>query len=341
MVGWDGLGWGGIAAALSWWYVIRQCRALLPLPTLRILDTPLISHLSSHLVSPFLHTSFLHISLHSLGHQLHFDTEERTLSATGEVLHPAVTAVTYLSAGGRDRSESPSASPLPTTASSPTIIYDQQIADCTDGASGARIAHVAHPVEGTTLFYPGERLHCVCPAAPPQRPAWQRPKRARVMPSAPSESQMQAGETVAREREEPWIAPCSDVIREEAAAPRVTLMVSFWTRPLGPKDGPKRARHSASTGVCAAVPPATRSCSWPRTLDIPQLPSGVAYDRAEGKRQALSPQRLAVPEVSTPWERLPSSSSADAWRGLVVPEERDMHFFVRSMAELHGCYGNE
>lgn len=39
----------------------------------------------------------------SLGHQLHFDTEERTLSATGEVLHPAVTTVTYLSVGGLRR----------------------------------------------------------------------------------------------------------------------------------------------------------------------------------------------------------------------------------------------
>ena len=33
--------------------------------------------------------------------------------------------------------------------------------------------------------------------------------------------------------------------------------------------------------------------------------------------------------------------AAEAWSDLEIPEERDMHFFVRSMAELRGCYGNE
>ena len=59
-------------------------------------------------------------------------------------------------------------------------------------------------------------------------------------------------------------------------------------------------------------------------------------------------RRLAVPEVADPWQKLPDAAAergaggaADRWRGLTVPDDRDTHFFVRSMAELHGCYGNE
>ena len=127
-------------------------------------------------------------------------------------------------------------------------------------------------------------------------------------------------------------------------------MISFWTRPLGPNDISAAARRATTMGVFAAVPHPTRACTWPRTLDLPQP---VAADQV-----VIPPSRVEVPEVAGPWQQLGSpammrarhgdaegvaeaAGPGDAWHGLVVPEERDTHFFVRSMAELQGCYGNE
>ena len=95
------------------------------------------------------------------------------------------------------------------------------------------------------------------------------------------------------------------------------------------------------------MPPVTRACTWPRALELAQLPPAGAGQAAV--------RRLAVPEVANPWQRLARAAGGggsggggavplpDAWsgEGLEVPEERNMHFFVRSMAELHGCHGNE
>ncbi|KAL1496905.1 hypothetical protein AB1Y20_014484 [Prymnesium parvum] len=87
------------------------------------------------------------------GHQLHFDTEEGVLYAHGEVRHPAVSAVLYLSGSA---------------AAGPTVVLNQAYA----ATAPATHAYVSHPADGTLLLFPGHLLHGVCPAptaAPPPR----------------------------------------------------------------------------------------------------------------------------------------------------------------------------
>ena len=290
----------------------------------------------------------------SIGHQLHFDTEERTLAATGEVLHPAVTTVCYLQEGVAG-ADGPHAAGQ--AASSPTIVYDQRLPDCAVGAQGASVAHVAHPMVDTVLFYPGDRLHCVCPAAP-SRPPPPRPcrKRTRSTRGAGSPS---SGTAEDSDGEQPDGTEPRDngesLEAQVTAAARITLMISFWTRALGPKDMPASMRRAAPSGVCAAVPRATRACSWPRSLNIPDVLRAKGDSKstaAESPDHPRGPRRLAVTEVVNPWQRLAPLSPAcddaagrshehDPWHGLVVPAERDTHFFIRSMADLRGCFGNE
>ena len=79
----------------------------------------------------------------SVGHPLHFDTEEATL-ARGEVLHPLVSSVTYVRCGRG--------------ASDPTVILDQRV-----GEDDAGWAIASHPQEGALLLFPSNLLHGALP----------------------------------------------------------------------------------------------------------------------------------------------------------------------------------
>lgn len=117
----------------------------------------------------------------------------------------------------------------PTDVADPTVVLDQRYGD----AMPAPRAHVCHPLEGAVLLFPGDRLHCVCPAAPPA-PA--RPQRHGRRPSP---------------------------LKRSAALPRrVTLMIGFWTRDVASVI--KRAPYTA----CSAAPRPSRACTWPALLDL-------------------------------------------------------------------------
>ena len=79
----------------------------------------------------------------SVGHPMHFDTEEVTLMK-GELLHPLVSTVTYLACAA--------------TGGDPTVILDQRAHD-----ESASWAAVSHPKEGAVLLFPGDRLHVRTP----------------------------------------------------------------------------------------------------------------------------------------------------------------------------------
>ena len=240
----------------------------------------------------------------SMGHQMHFDTEEATL-AGGRLCHPAVSSVTYLSgAGGGD----------------PTVVFDQRPDD--DAAASAA---VSHPVAGSVLLFPGDRLHCVCPAAP------------------------------AGHRKRPRAAAGAGPLRTAAEQPqRLTLMIGFWV------DDVVHACRRQPLGACGPVPRASRACTWPRALVIPPdytvAPScsGPAAREASGQTggpaQGLVPTCRAVPSVPDPWERVappergprrdgpvgsargPGGGDGGGWVGrFKVPEDRNHLLFVAGL----------
>ena len=143
-------------------------------------------------------------------------------------------------------------------------------------------------------------------------------------------------------------------------------MIGFWTRDVV-SELPGRAPYTA----CAPLPRVTRACTWPALLssavEATEVHAAVTDDGAGSagarKRPRVSttaavpteapraPSWCAVPNVCPAWERLPEPRQApqaearagttptvaeDAWDGwgLVVPDERNNHYFVRSMDEF-------
>ena len=185
-------------------------------------------------------------SRRSIGHQMHFDTEEATLQLTGEVVHPTVSSVLYLSGAGGD----------------PTVVFDQRA----DDDAPAAHAHVSHPVEGAVLLFPGDRLHCVCPAAPRD----------------------------ARKRGRDDDAAAAAALRDARDAPqRVTLMVGLWTRDVA------SVCRRRPLDACGPLPRPTRSCTWPSLIALRADDDAAALGAA-----AAPPTRHAVPRVAAPWERI-------------------------------------
>ena len=258
----------------------------------------------------------------SIGHQMHWDTEECTL-ASGRLLHPLVSTVVYLSGapskGGGEKEEEAEeeggASAAGGLVGDPTVVFEMTVED--EAASSAAISH---PQQGSVLLFPGDRLHCVCPAgsaaaaSPPpshatQPPARKRPKKA-------------TGTTVE-----------SALIPSHEQPQRLTLMIGFW----GEDVAGEARRHPL--GACGPLPRTSRRCGWPSTLAIP-----------EGLAEATPPATSiavphAVPAVADPWEALLASEdededeaqegSDDAWHGrLEVPEPRNHRFFVSGLDEF-------
>ncbi len=216
------------------------------------------------------------------GHQLHFDTEEGVLYGMDEVVHPAVSSVLYLSSA---------------QTAGPTVVLDQRYG----AGTPAQRAFVSHPAEGNVLFFPGDRLHGVCPSAPPHSPSRpHRTKRSRATPP----------------------------LQRAAALPRrVTLMIGFWTKNVGALCAPRMPYEA-----CGPTPRASRACTWPSLLPL-----------ASDLPDAEQPTCHAVPEVRPAWQDLPPAAPDEleaacdaAWaaHGLVVPEARNNHFFVRGQEEF-------
>ena len=83
----------------------------------------------------------------SLGHQLHFDTEEASLNNDRQIHHPALSSVLYVSV-------------LPNA--DPTVILDQKV-----GGGPAKKGFIVPPAQGSFLLFPGDLLHGVLPSALP------------------------------------------------------------------------------------------------------------------------------------------------------------------------------
>lgn len=265
----------------------------------------------------------------SVGHPLHFDTEEVTLMR-GELLHPLVSSVTYVQGSE--------------VAGDPTVILQQTAAD--DHASWAA---VSHPKIGATLLFPGNLLHGVLPqpassSQPGSRPAPSSHAAAGILSGGASGGGSGGGGGGG----------------DGGHGERVTLMINFWHVPV------HLACVRAPLDACGPLPRASRSCTWPRALA--PLPAETDDRRASLVAAAAETPPppltiLAVPRLDAdPWERLPappaittssgkrgtahgkSSSSrkvvgkagagtcVDAWAGrLELPTARNGRFFVPSL----------
>ena len=263
----------------------------------------------------------------SIGHQMHFDTEEASLAA-GRLVHPLVSSVTYLSGGGR---------------SDPTVVFNQRVDDL-----GADHAHISFPKADCVLMFPGDRLHCVCPSAPLAEPlaATLAATLAAAPPAAPPAAQPPAAGR--NKRRKTGAAGGQDTVAQAAGSAgsgladpsrhpqRVTLMIGFWA-----EDVASIVRREP-LGACGPVPRPTRTCTWPRLLTAAAATPAAA---AQAAGAATSARRVAVPRIEAPWEEVPPTApdgsggtgpeeEADPWSCLEIPEARNHRFFLRDMAEF-------
>ena len=85
-----------------------------------------------------------------LGHQLHFDTEEKTLEAEGRIVHPLKSCVVYLTGG---------------ETGGLTLCIEQTIQAPTDAEVAAGVGgYAVQPATGATLYFDGSLLHGVLPS---------------------------------------------------------------------------------------------------------------------------------------------------------------------------------
>ena len=257
----------------------------------------------------------------SIGHQMHFDTEEFTLS-TGEVLHPLVSSVTYLNGS---------------ICADATVVLEQTVED----ENGCDAAYVSHPLIGSTLFFPGDRLHCVVPAAPvaaageeakaqPPKPSSSSSKRGQKRPHGGGSSAAASSSSSSSSSS----GPLSPLMPSSSQPQRVTLMIGFWGRPVN--TACRRQPYDA----CGPVPRPSKTCTWPTHLALPTGKKAGAVIKemedacAEARKTAVC---KAVPRLDgSPWQRIKGAGegSSDGWSGLAVPEARNHRFFVASLAEF-------
>ena len=266
----------------------------------------------------------------NLGHQLHYDTEERVLEDTGDVVHPLLSSVCYLSGGGG-------------AGGGPTVVFDQVV----DDEAGTARGWLATPLDRGFLTFPGNRLHGVLPG-PPQRQraeaAEPAVRRRRAGARAAASKQRRVGSTDCKACA--WgpdtagagagggagtgagtgACPphtCAHVPSSTSVTNRLTLMVGFWDTPVGLRG--RRPPYSA----CARLPPNTRRTHWIDTIPLQDV--SVCRDSAGG---GAAVAEVAVPELGPMWETIPAVVDAQTHAPLAVPTSVDQRFFVRSHADI-------
>ncbi len=155
----------------------------------------------------------------NVGHQLHYDLEEGILESRGDIVHPAVSSVIYLSGNGAEGvgdSED---------AAGPTLVLDQRV----DDTQLATRSWLSHPAQGAMLTFPGDRLHGVLPGRPNATARGQNPDT--------------------KKREDVGL-----VRRTETE--RLTLMIAWWsvpTRELLARSSPPSSLVSTVKSSAAAA----------------------------------------------------------------------------------------
>ena len=123
----------------------------------------------------------------------------------------------------------------------------------------------------------------------------------------------------------------------DAPPQRVTLMINFWHKPV------HLACRRSTLDACGPVPRATRACTWPRTLALPEG-MAAAVDAIDDAMSSWDEALQPVPRVdSNPWQAIApcvgtsaqGAGGLDPWAGrLELPVTRNSRFFVRSLTEF-------
>ena len=327
---------------------------------------PLLGHEGDALVSAewWVHSR---LAGRNVGHELHYDLEERVLEATvchaavalappcglAEHAPPAPHAHTRTSAHTHTRAVRLTPvlawSPCPeqgrvvhptfssvvylTGGGDPTLVLDETL----DGAAASR-AWLVHPRRGAFMTFPGNLLHGVVPTS--CRTAATATSTAASTPSGFAAAAASRASAAAQQQQPP-------------PAQRLTLLIAWYS------EQTQHAARRKRLGPQSAVPRCTRSQTWPATLQLSPDRDG------EPPPAAAVPTQLAVPEASPVWVEVPPSPDArlrgqqrvgaaaaadaktDIEPPLAVPPSLQQHFFLRTaddvkdrLYEEHGIGGS-
>ena len=227
----------------------------------------------------------------NLGHNLHFDTDESLLAETGDITHPIVSSVLYLT-GGAD--------------SGATIVFDQT----PDSKDIAKHGWKSRPQDNSYLLFPGNMLHGVLPCPG---------KQSNKDPSSQSNSNDNPSDLL-----EQWIKKDSGKEQRGETLNRLTFMVGFWTRNV-----PEQMKHRTLYGPCGPIPSAT-DAAWVKQsqdLAVPNLTKAHPnHDMKPLTVPNVSPMWDALPprkEEDTDDDKNNHPTALD------IPASIDHRFFVK------------
>jgi hypothetical protein len=240
------------------------------------------------------HTRPIHANL---GHQLHFDTDEALLLLAhgGEITHPILSSVLYLTGGG-DSTESRSLAGA-------TIVLDQT----PDSSNVAQVAWKSVPRNNAFVVFPGNRLHGVLPC----------PGSGTANAIAPETVVKDATTTTSWFRWDDSVTTTGETTTNHH---RLTFMVGFWTRRV-----PDKMKERRLYGPCGPLPPANDEHTW-----VTEIQDG--YPRATADMSSFVKfETMPLPKVSPAWESIAFKENYDEQVGppLEIPRAIDHCFFVR------------
>jgi hypothetical protein len=238
----------------------------------------------------------------SLGHNLHFDTDESKLetAADGSISHPFVSSVLYLTAP---------------PVSGATIVF-QQTPEATENAP---FAWSSQPVDNSMMVFPGNLLHGVLPC----RDAGTSETSAAVVVTNDDVNDDALIESL--------LAACGKPPPVDSAKHRLSFMVGFWTRRV-PDEMAERRLY----GPCGPLP-SPNEADW-----VKELQEGYNRNSKQaGNGRTGATESFAAPTplpcVTPGWEAINTNKHDQPCEGpgLEVPRAIDHRFFV---ADAPGCF---
>merc|ERR1712238_123834 len=254
----------------------------------------------------------------NLGHNLHFDTDECMLDQKGEVTHPVLSSVLYLTGGAEQGDLSNESSLSPAGA---TIVLDETPESGTIGET----CWQAIPKDNTLLIFPGNRLHGVLPC-PGNR-------NQEIQKNLETSTKIK---TLIHDWTDKSNMTRSSPSYSNRPSHRLTFMVGFWTRNV-----PAAMKQRSLYGPCGHLPPATKNNTWVREIMEGYNMNGTT-NMSTAKRivaeKTMTPTIMR--KVSPAWECIQTKIGDKEDENkkdppLIIPHEIDHRFFVQHAPFCH------